>query len=612
MKALVGKVVSRGQSEATRAPTVSMLLQPRTSRNFSREVEEWLVTHDVALMLEGLVSHLLRTLPHDEIEETDKWLDGQKVSNIATTAIVQQDVVVREIVQQSPFQLLLNGQWSDQSVCCVVVKKVVPGLTGAPLRSHQHRLACMTATGPQLSTVMHENVLPTFGFWVNDDSVAFVHQRVEWNGSLWHSLRQRTNHLTGRDVLTLAKDVLAGLGHMHTLGFLHRNLTVEGVFQLSNRYLVGGLDFCVRSSRGRVSSPAWAPRVPAPETVQTRTFEISSDIFAFGVFLLEVANYGEAVSLPLPLERPSHIPEAVWRLIVPCLSLSRDARPTCGELTAILHTLENGSEHAIIPFPSERHGSITTELLSGLHMISSSGKSVVLAESVEFENVSATHWGIARLALQANENMKEIALSHCTISGPVMPWKPLTGACPLEKLDFRGVVHEEATNCQLLNEGIRPLLCSSLHELRIADFPLAEDITISFLQKLGTCCPSLRSLSLEHIQLTSEALRMLGEVLSNDALPGLAALSLGGGDALTSHGIGYLCTAIQRRTLPHTLRLDGAILDYFAVGNLGQLLRQTRSLRCLSLHETNLSECSRRILENGKRGSLATSLEVIY
>lgn len=635
MRALVNKIVAKGQSETSKAPTVAMLLQPRTSRTFSREVEEWLLSHDVAVLLEGLTTHLLRTLPHDELEESDKWLDSQKVSKVSTTTVIPKDDLSLETIplaQSTPgfgHMVAADGLWQSHCVTCLIFPKHPLNMASGLTRAHAHRVACMTATAPQLSTVVHDNVLPTFGHWVNEVEVALVHQRFAVNNSAADILKALPTHVTLRWILTMIRDVLAGLGHLHMLGFLHRNLTLHSIFQLpGGSFVVGGLDFTVRSSRGRITSPSWAPRVAAPETLQTRTFDASSDIFAVGVMMLEACGYGSTVSFPLPSSRPSHVPKPLWTIAASCTGHAH-SRPTCTALSSrIQEALElimtKDDADCVIPLPLERERNVTTDLLSGLQR-AGCATDISVTSAAMICGVTAEHWPVVQEALKLNVKLESVSLDDVVVgpSGNFEISVPVASIC-LKK------IHADPRSERALFDNIVKALTLSraqLRELRLVDMPWLSrsGLLDELVTSLASLAPMLEVLYLCGVELRSEALRALQmtlwpseecavrqfdvvlnsctSLLPGTPLPNLRTIAIGGGDVLTSHGMGFLCAALQRDHRVRELVMDYAAIDYFAFGLLGQLLRLTSHLERISLVGVTLSPCSRRLLENGLRAS---------
>lgn len=613
MRAIVNKIVAKGQSEASKAPTLANLLQPRTNRNLSREIEEWLVTHDIITLLEGLTVHLLRTLPYDEIEETDKWLDGKKVSKSATAALQQDDVTLTtsEGWRTSGGATVMDGVWQNQPVSCVMVKRQGLAMGSAAIKAHQHSIACLTATVPQICSVTHEGVLPTYGYWSTDDSIGLLHARISPESCLTAQLHSKRSHLTTHWVLTVAQGVLSGLGHLHTLGYLHRNINTDCIFELyPQQYVIGGFDFTVRSSRGRITAPAWAPRVPAPEVLHTRTFESSTDVFAFGVLMLEMCSYGAPLSLPLPVNRPPHIPVALWKIVTPCLNVSRDARPTCHAVLLQVKELllDAAHQHSLIPQPSERAAAVSTEFLTRLAN-AGCNPDMVCTQHVAIENVQEADWSVVEEAMHRNDVVTELSLRNCHVGASSSP-------LPKRHLTHLSVDNVTLNAGSFLHRPLRDYIIvagASLVELRLSNLDIhPADSMCSLLRELPGWTPQLSLLSLTALGLSSDTLRSLCDALGEpDMWPSLHRLELGRGDILPSYGVSSLCTALLRDHRVRTLCLSGAVLDYFGVGQLAQLIRESKTLTEVSLVGVALGEVGGRVIDSAKRHAVNNTLQVL-
>ena len=251
---VVKKAVAKHRKDVSKVPTLTMLTQYATSggkpgqSQFSREVENWLEEHDVLFLLEGLASHLLRTLPSDEVVEADKWLDGQKYSRAGGTKANQipfTDIskVNRFALQQAPtnipptsptkkdadagdsFDPLLvdfanggpqvryaEGKWMGQETMLMCLSRKPVGLKGQSLRAHQYLVSCTATAGPQLAHIKHPHVVSTYGYCIEPDLVATVHPTMDRTvgDELQRCLEER-HHVRCRQVLQIARDVLRGL-----------------------------------------------------------------------------------------------------------------------------------------------------------------------------------------------------------------------------------------------------------------------------------------------------------------------------------------------------------------------------------------------------------------
>ena len=610
MKALASKVIAKGQAEGSRAPLLSMLLLPRTARAFTREVEEWLVSHDLVLTLESLTTHLLRTLPRDLLDETDKWVDAQKLSlQSNASAVAMSDILVVETVEDSPTTTVSNALWNGHAVTAVSIKKGPCGLAGAANRVHQHRVACVTANAPVLPSVIDENVLGTYGYSNTDSAVTVLHPPSDHLafGRFLADRVTRGVHLDVLTVLTVGLDLLKGLAHLHLLGFLHRNVNVEAIAMSAaaaeqlrgggalGKVMVGSLDFVLRTSRGRISSATWAPRNAAPEVLHSRTFEAATDVYGFGVLMLELCNYGRPLSTQVETSRrPEHVPPAIWGIVAPCLAQTCSSRPACSELVVTVEKLLLSNPVGLIPLPGEREAHVTAELLSGLAAAGANPGATVLP-SVAIQHVDAGNWPLVRVGLERNPNLHELALTDCVF--PVVPPSDIGGVLGSNQLQSLRLDNVRSGSGQALRASDFPVgdqtksLSLSLHEL-------PPELVSDFVRR----CPSVDDLSLSDSTSGLAIMQKLTELMLEPStlLKHLKRLRVGFAN-MSYHGVSSLCTWLQANTTVDELDLSKASMDYYAVAAVGQLLRQNHHLKHITLSDKTTSEAGRRLISNALR-----------
>lgn len=234
-----------------------------------------------------------------------------------------------------------------------------------------------------------------------------------------------------RDLLMIARDVANGLLYLHTLGFLHRSLTVHDVWMVGDgptarnptgTWALGGFSYLVRSSRGRVIAPAWVPLCAAPETMHTREFVPATDVFAFGVLLLDLFRYARGDTTHPPSERPPQIPAQLWRsLIEPCLALGLDARPTTHEVVATINDLLEDPVLCCMAVPKAHAASSAddgriddVELLSALSAVGAS-PDAGSGPTVTIRNLRPGAWEpFVMPALRRNEALRDLRLIDCS------------------------------------------------------------------------------------------------------------------------------------------------------------------------------------------------------
>ena len=451
MKAVVQRAIAKHTVDVSKAPFLTMLLQPASKRNFTKEIEQWISEHDVVALLENLASHLLRSLPTDEMDETDRWIDAQKKSRGGVSAIAEADIVDRVSLENDGTRSVEEARWLGREVTVLTVFRKLPSSSAKDAsRSHVHRIACMAASLPLLPPLRHENLLPCLGYSVGEAVLSTVHPKLTDVKSVRDMLQQQqqcsllTPHVSVAVCLRMASDVLNALSYLHALGFLHRHLTLDSVFYVkegtlqessrpvpqAGRFVLGGFDFMVRTSRGHFTSHAWMPKNAPPETLQTRTYTTASDIFGVGMLVLECANYGSPVDCCVGVpSRPDWLPSALWDgLLSSALALVADNRPSASELRNTIEELLQTQEalgRAIIATPAERQH-INSDELTAL-VVSGAPQDITTTEHIELCG-STIKWELACKAAAGNQHVTTLCVADCSVPrNSVLPrWAALT------------------------------------------------------------------------------------------------------------------------------------------------------------------------------------------
>lgn len=746
MQNVIRKAVTKHKQEVSKCPTLTLLTSKEApgSRGLSREVELWLEDHDLVYLLEGLASHLLRTLPADEVEECDRYLDAQKLSRatsrsnqipfsdimqrasaVATATAIPNELAV-PVTKTTPLTASSSevvapptryefGKWMQQEVMLLVLQRKPKQLKGTELKGHLYQVTCAANAGPLLANLRHDNVLSTFGYCMDPEEVALVHPRM--NDSLRTALKQfrsSAQYLSLELVVRIAVQILSGLGCLHTLGFLHRNLSTAEIFvsysngappapnpatspspnasppaspttalsaattsstrtpigmvplnpvaqkredtavgfqslpttmEMRNElnsatFLIGGFSTLVRSSRGRVVVPSWMPTCPAPETLQGRVFDSATDIFSFGLLLVEICNYGDQMNA-VPLNRPSNVPPILWADIISrCLQTNPDERPSLTDLQSLFRSVAKWKRckpYDIVLKPEESLA-IDADSISALIHNGASEDILKCNSVVQRGLVTQKSWTALKQLLSLSDcKVEHLTLVDCLFPPSLDDWLPSSmprkgqiQSLRIENLQGRGNVGQETTaapssDTLVVVEEISAVLTGMLDrngplagfELIRCSLDAPESPSKStgriakdqpwtqFLQSLRPHLSNLTKLSLNSADLKPLHWRGLAEVMLevsvNTPSPFHQLRELDfGGNLFNSDCVSHLCSVLRLLPMLQLLSFaQSAGIDYFSISSVAQLLRANLSIRTLDLsglHDPPLSETGRRLL----------------
>ncbi|XP_019458866.1 PREDICTED: proline-rich receptor-like protein kinase PERK1 isoform X2 [Lupinus angustifolius] len=155
-----------------------------------------------------------------------------------------------------------------------------------------------------LSSIQHRNLVTLIGYCQENNLQFLVYEYVP-NGSvsshLYGAGQQLQGKLEFKHRLSIAQGAAKGLAHLHSLSprLVHKDFKTSNVL-VDENFIAKVADAGLRNFFGRVDLAASSSLVEAdeiflaPEVKEFRGFSEKSDIYSFGVFLLELLSGKEA------------------------------------------------------------------------------------------------------------------------------------------------------------------------------------------------------------------------------------------------------------------------------------------------------------------------------
>lgn len=142
--------------------------------------------------------------------------------------------------------------------------------------------------------------------------------------------------LTESHIAYFAKRVLKGIAALHRVGIIHRDIKSANVFLgKDGSVVVGDLGFAVpvdRCDNEVVGTANWM----SPEVINSGEYGFASDMWAFGVVCIEIADgYAPYVRLP-----PRKVMEVIGKRGLPPLSKGRDWSPEFVDFIRRCHVMD--------------------------------------------------------------------------------------------------------------------------------------------------------------------------------------------------------------------------------------------------------------------------------
>jgi predicted Ser/Thr protein kinase len=216
--------------------------------------------------------------------------------------------------------------------------------------------------------ITHKNVCRIYDF-NRVGSVAYISMEYV-DGETLRALLDRGGALPPARVVTLARQVCAGLAEAHAQGVIHRDLKPEnimitgtGAAKLMDFGIARSLQANTTSTQTLIGTPSYM----APEQVQGRAIDARSDIYALGLILYECLTGRRAFAGATPVEvalkqlqeRPpaphrlrSDVPRALEAAVMRCLE--KDPAKRYASVDQLVKALAVKDGASISPAPRRR------------------------------------------------------------------------------------------------------------------------------------------------------------------------------------------------------------------------------------------------------------------
>jgi serine/threonine-protein kinase len=141
----------------------------------------------------------------------------------------------------------------------------------------------------------HRNIVRLFDRGLNNGYPFVVMECL--NGGTLRDLLESRDHLPGREILSISRQLADAIDYAHSQGVVHRDIKPGNILFESNAFgRVALSDFGIAQILGAVSRDITAanpqfvgsPGYLAPETLTGHTIDYASDIYSFGIVLFEM------------------------------------------------------------------------------------------------------------------------------------------------------------------------------------------------------------------------------------------------------------------------------------------------------------------------------------
>merc|ERR1711977_694132 len=204
-----------------------------------------------------------------------------------------------------------------------------------------------------LMKLRHPNIVTIMG--VSKDGEAndyvLVMERMS-RGSLIDCLTNPTSHMDHETMLGIMKDIAAGMAYLHNLkpAVVHNDLRAANIL-IGESFTAKISDFGLSGRQRFISSSSGWPWT-APEIFGGNLHSRKTDVYSFGVLLIEIFTRCKLTVSDMRLVVPKEAPSFAVSLIRQCLHANPNKRPTFAEIQEHILAEQNSLKKSASMIPA--------------------------------------------------------------------------------------------------------------------------------------------------------------------------------------------------------------------------------------------------------------------
>ncbi|ETW10566.1 TKL/DRK protein kinase [Aphanomyces invadans] len=315
-----------------------------------------------AELLRDQLDHALELIIYNDCKAEEKEAVAQAIDENAELCaklqpyrIPLEELTLKRVIGQGAYGEVILAELCGTAV--VLKRMHRHKITPAAIREFSDEILLMCQ-------LRHPNIVQFIGAsWNTYSNIGFVLEYVG-HGDLYLVIHDKRVAKSWSDPLhRIAVDSARGICYLHSKNIIHRDLKSSNIL-ISPTYTAKICDLGMsksmeelKANEKQVGTPLWT----APEVVTGGQFSLKSDVYAFGIILTELITrktpYAEktqtmsAYKIMLEVAAsglrpalPTWLPEELRHLVVSCLDVSPDHRPT---MLQVLQQLQTDAIHQL-------------------------------------------------------------------------------------------------------------------------------------------------------------------------------------------------------------------------------------------------------------------------